>query len=517
MMPRLNIRPKLIISLLFIVSSFLLLFEAFDYIETKRTLNSDLEELAELKITRMAEELEIPLWEVDDDWVNQDIDTEMMDKQLYAIAVSGAGGLSAARMRDSRWRSVAVGSGASSHQTGNLISRQKDVLRNGEKIGSVQISLSKKFMQERLRKEFLGGVVALGLLIFLIISFLSIALNRMVIRPVLKVLGITQRVARGDYGHDVGIRRTDEIGRLADGIADMQRSIQQRARERDRAESELIEKSLALEKANAELDRHRGNLEAEVKQRTGELEAANRKLKELDQLKSMFIASMSHELRTPLNSIIGFTGITLQGLSGELNDTQRDQLQRVEKAGKHLLSLVNDVIDISKVEAGRIDVFPAEFALRDVIDEALGDIQPLAAQKQLSLKVDVPEEGITLFTDRQRLLQCILNLLSNAVKFTEKGGIALSVREFGDAIDIAVGDTGIGIAKADLPKLFEAFERLESHLRIKAGGTGLGLYLTRRICTTLLHGKISVKSAQGKGSVFTLRIPKRLKKSDAQG
>jgi len=345
--------------------------------------------------------------------------------------------------------------------------------------------------------------------------FLLTGLNTMIIRPIQKILGITQAVAKGDYSQDVDIRRVDEVGLLADGIEHMQKSIHLRAAERDKAENQLREKSAALEKANIELDRHRGRLEEEVKARTTELEQANRQLKELDQLKSMFIASMSHELRTPLNSIIGFTSITLDGLSGELNDTQRDQLQRVHKAGKHLLSLINDVIDISKVEAGRTDVLPAEFTLQDVVDEAVGVIQPLAAQKQLSLKVDIPQGTITLYTDRQRLLQCMLNLVSNAVKFTEKGGITLSARGIGKDVEIAVSDTGIGIAKEDLPKLFEAFERLESHLRIKAGGTGLGLYLTRRICMGLLQGRISVESTPGKGSIFTLHIPGRLEKNDA--
>jgi len=245
------------------------------------------------------------------------------------------------------------------------------------------------------------------------------------------------------------------------------------------------------------------------------LERENVQLLELDKLKSMFIASMSHELRTPLNSIIGFTSITLEGINGELNDTQRDQLQRVYKAGKHLLSLISDVIDISKVEAGRIELFPVEFSLQDVVDEAMGDIQAQAEKKKLSFDVAMPTGEILLYTDRQRLLQCLLNLMSNAVKFTELGGITVSIQENGDDVDIAVSDTGIGIAQADMPRLFEAFERLDSPLRIKAGGTGLGLYLTHKICTATLQGRISVDSTPGKGSTFTLRIPRRLEKNSA--
>ncbi len=158
------------------------------------------------------------------------------------------------------------------------------------------------------------------------------------------------------------------------------------------------------------------------------LKQANKKLKELDRLKSMFIASMSHELRTPLNSIIGFTGMTLQGLSGELNDEQKDNLARVYQAAKHLLALITDVIDISKIEAGRIDSFPEVVSLKKIIDEAIVTIEPQLKEKQLTLKVDMPAD-VKLNTDRKRLLQCLINFLSNGVKFTEKGGITITARE----------------------------------------------------------------------------------------
>jgi signal transduction histidine kinase/ABC-type amino acid transport substrate-binding protein len=242
-----------------------------------------------------------------------------------------------------------------------------------------------------------------------------------------------------------------------------------------------------------------------------ELEEANIRLQGLDRLKSMFIASMSHELRTPLNSIIGFTGVVLQGMSGELNDRQQDQLNRVYRSAKHLLALITDVIDISKIEAGRVEVYPEPFSLTEIVNEAIANIQPQLKPKNLSLEVDVPDD-LKMNTDRKRLLQCIINYASNALKFTEKGGIKISACGKGDEVEILVQDTGIGINTADIPKLFKAFERLESHLRVKAGGTGLGLYLTRKLATELLRGKILVDSEPGKGSTFGLRIPKDLTK-----
>ncbi len=285
-----------------------------------------------------------------------------------------------------------------------------------------------------------------------------------------------------------------------------------------------------IKQAEAELKQHREHLEQLVSTRTADLQksqltlmgmvedlnskkkelvAANQKLKELDQLKSMFIASMSHELRTPLNSIIGFTGITLQGLSGELNEEQRDNLSRAYHSGKHLLSLITDVIDISKIEAGRVDAFLETISLKKIIDEAIDTIAPQLKEKNLGLTVEIASD-IVLHTDHKRLLQCLINLLSNAMKFTEQGGITVTVSEQDATVDIAVSDTGIGIAEQDLPKLFEAFERLETHLRIKAGGTGLGLYLTKKLVTDILRGSISVRSMEGEGSIFSLTIPKTI-------
>ncbi|MBF0100728.1 MAG: transporter substrate-binding domain-containing protein [Desulfobacterales bacterium] len=247
--------------------------------------------------------------------------------------------------------------------------------------------------------------------------------------------------------------------------------------------------------------------EEALEQYAKELETANEHLKDIDRLKNMFIASVSHELRTPLNSIIGFTGIILKGMTGELNPKQKDQLSRVYGSANHLLSLITDVIDISKIEAGRIDIFPQPFRLVDVMKDAISSIQTQIQAKSLELQFDVPDT-IEINTDKKRFQQCMLNYLSNAVKYTEHGSVSVKARESGEMIEINVTDTGIGIAREDMNRLFEPFERLDSHLRVKAGGTGLGLYLTRKIATELLKGELHVASELGKGSTFTMIIPK---------
>lgn len=256
----------------------------------------------------------------------------------------------------------------------------------------------------------------------------------------------------------------------------------------------------------------RKSYEDALERYTSELQQANDSLQDLDRLKSMFIASMSHELRTPLNSIIGFTGVMLQGLAGDLNPTQKDQLTRVQQASRHLLELITDVIDISKIESGRIDVYVQEFSLGEVIEEAVTTVESQIRKKSLDLHLNM-DGDVALRTDRKRVLQCLINLLSNAVKYTEQGEITLDVVKKQEFVEIRVTDTGIGIDAKDLPRLFHAFERFDSHLKVKAGGTGLGLYLTSKLVTDLLRGDVLVESELGRGSTFGLCIPVDLEKA----
>lgn len=248
-------------------------------------------------------------------------------------------------------------------------------------------------------------------------------------------------------------------------------------------------------------------LEQRVAERTAELAEANDRLKDLDRLKSMFIASMSHELRTPLNSIIGFTGVVLAGMAGELNTRQHDQLSRVYGSARHLLALITDVIDISKIEAGFIDVFEERFEIAALIDEAVQAVMPGAREKNLQIDVVAPP-GLLVQADRRRLLQCVLNFMSNAVKYTVEGIITVEASVRGSWLDISVEDTGIGMDEAGLARLFQPFERIDSHLRVKTPGTGLGLYLTRKIASELLAGSVNVSSTPGVGSRFTLHLPR---------
>lgn len=250
------------------------------------------------------------------------------------------------------------------------------------------------------------------------------------------------------------------------------------------------------------------NLEHLVAERTDELQAAVIRAEAADRIKSAFLATMSHELRTPLNSIIGFTGIVLQELAGPLTGEQKKQLGMVQGSARHLLELINDVLDLSKIEAGQLEVRCEPFAVRESVAQVMESMQPMAERKAIDLSCTVAA-GVpdSMRGDRRRTEQILLNLLSNAIKFTDTGSVALQVSVTEDAmLSIQVTDTGIGIKPDDLNTLFQPFQQVDSGLTRQHDGTGLGLAICRRL-TQLLGGRISATSEWNAGSQFTALLP----------
>jgi len=258
--------------------------------------------------------------------------------------------------------------------------------------------------------------------------------------------------------------------------------------------------------ASEALQRSHDQLEARVRERTTELAEAKNRAESADRLKSAFLASMSHELRTPLNSILGFTGILLKGLVGELNPEQRKQLGMVNKSSQHLLELINDLLDLSKIEAGELKLRAERVPVREVIEESVRIVTPLAAEKALALELHADAEMRDILGDRQRLRQVLINLLSNAIKFTPEGRVELWAAPADGRLRFRVVDTGIGIREEDLQTVFAPFQQIDNGLARRHEGTGLGLAICRRL-VAMMGGEVTVTSQLGKGSTFEFSVP----------
>ena len=237
-----------------------------------------------------------------------------------------------------------------------------------------------------------------------------------------------------------------------------------------------------------------------------EIQDKSRQLAEASQHKSQFLANMSHELRTPLNAILGYTELIMDGIYGDTPDKMRATLERVQRNGKHLLGLINDVLDLSKIEAGQLALAIGDYSLRQVVHDVYGAVESLAANKRIDLKVEMPNELPQGRGDERRLTQVLLNLVGNAIKFTDKGEVVIAASASNGSFTVAVRDTGPGIAKSDQGKIFDEFQQADNSLTKAKGGTGLGLAIARRIME--MHGgRLWVESEVGSGSTFTLTLP----------
>jgi signal transduction histidine kinase len=314
---------------------------------------------------------------------------------------------------------------------------------------------------------------------------LSVLLARRLVRPVKQIRTAAARIGAGAYGERIELRRRDELGGLADELNGMAASLQASVQ---RLEQRVGERTRELATALAERD-EKGHL----------LEIVSRH-------KSEFLANMSHELRTPLNAIIGFSQVLRQRLFGPINEKQEEYLDDILSSGHHLLSLINDVLDLSKVEAGQVELEVATFSLREALERGVVMVREPAAKRGVAVALELAPDVDLVDGDERRLHQVVFNLLSNAVKFTPEGGsIVVASAHVDGEVQVSVTDTGPGIVAQDRERIFEEFQQTEVGVQQREG-TGLGLALSKRL-VELHGGRIWVESDPGHGSCFAFTLP----------
>jgi signal transduction histidine kinase len=319
---------------------------------------------------------------------------------------------------------------------------------------------------------FVVASIPLALLLGFVISWSFIL-------PVQEAQGFLGQVARGDFSTIIDVPNRDELGALATRMNQMSQELYR--------------------------------LYTDQRQAAQQLQTLNEQLERASQAKSNFLASMSHELRTPLNSILGYTELILDEIYGEVPAKIRDVLERVEQSGRHLLGLINDVLDLSKIEAGSMELSPTEYSVRDIVETVSSALRSLAAEKGLEFVAGAQADIPVAFGDGRRIAQCLMNLAGNALKFTKQGRVEIWVERQGETLVYRVSDTGIGIPQHQLESIFAEFQQADSTITNEYGGTGLGLSITKKF-VEMHGGRIWVESELGKGSTFFFAIPVRLDK-----
>ena len=396
----------------------------------------------------------------------------------------------------------------------NQVTIFRPLMFEGRKVGTLYLKAQFGGLESDRLLEPLRGMAILFLLAMLFALGASRFAQSAISEPIARLANAARKVAvDGDYNIRVNRKTGGETGMLVDAFNSMLTTIQQRDADLLIAKDNAEGARERLAEINAMLEEVNRTLEQKVRDRTLELEKMMLTAKEANLAKSSFLAKMSHELRTPMNAIIGYSEILLEDATDAADQSAIDDLGKILSAARHLLGLINDVLDLSKIEAGRMDLFLESFDVGTLVREAASTVAPLIEKKQNRLVVACSEQLGVMHADATKLRQVLLNLLSNASKFTTAGQITLRAHResgpAGDTIVIVVLDTGIGMTDEQMGRLFQSFAQADSSTTARYGGTGLGLAISRQFAR-LMGGDVTVTSTPGQGSAFTTRIPARV-------
>jgi len=549
-MPRLSIKTKFSA----IISILVLSFAAFNVIIVPRRVEAQIRRQAEMSVRQVAETASAALAPALTKGSPEDIAKVLEGvKNIPAFAFSAVydheGRQVDATPSTPAWageyaRNQGLSRAISRKDSGILVATSPIFFRepHQDKVGTLVLGFTTEDIQKAVNDSmvlgFWVGVTALGLGLGA-----AVYLANQYIWPLLQLKGAAQQVAQGNLeGLHVQIRSRDELEDLGrsfevmtnklrvsrDEIERQNRLLEFRVQERTRQLMETIweleeiranleqlvqERTKGLEQSRAELKAWAETLEEKVSEKTLELTELNesllasfQKLQEVDRMKDEFLANMSHELRTPLNAVIGFSGLLLQESSARLPEDVREDLLIILQNGRSLLSMIDSILDLSKIEAGKFELEPEPMDPIEVLGEVRSLGTALILDRPITFKYDAPDWRVRVQGDAMRLRQVLNNLVGNAIKFTEQGEVELRAEQDGKMLRIHIRDTGIGMSEEEMARLFKPFQQVDGSITRRFGGTGLGLALSQRL-VHLMGGHISVRSEKGKGSTFTVEMP----------
>lgn len=374
------------------------------------------------------------------------------------------------------------------------------------KIGYVTYFVTLAYLEQSIIKNSILFFI-LVLFFCVITFFVAYKLSEKVTKPIFDLIKAFKEFEEGNFSPELPFPKERELYELITQFKTSIRRFSELLKEKESTAQQLLATAKELEELNATLEEKIMKRTTELQNAIEMLQISSQEAKEANRLKSEFLANMSHELRTPLNAIIGFSELLLEEIPGKLNEEQKECVEDVLSAGKHLLKLINEILDLSKVEAGKMPISFTTKQTVEIVEEVKAIIRPLLERRKQNLVINIEKASKNIYTDQGKLKQILLNLLSNANKFSSpQKNIYLTIESTEKSHIISVKDEGIGIPKNEIPLIFEAFRQLDGNLSRTEEGTGLGLTLCKKF-VEILGGRILVESEVNKGSTFYVVLP----------